>query len=280
LWSFLPWSLLFIPAFIWAIKDAFRNIKENLKTNDYISLCGFVFVFVFMSLSSYQLPHYTFVIHPLAAIILARYFYHLKKSKNNNVFIGIIIFTLLSLIAVVLFLSCNAFKQDMASCICILLSMCIGLFYIFNSKKLIPVNKILYGGAFGIACVNLILNTSIYPQILKYQAYSEIAFDINNADKNEQGKLIVFEKDYWCSLDFYLNHSIIFSTNQSNLDSISNGDNTWILTDTSRFNQIKDLYHFKNEKIYYHYPVSNLSIEFINPKTRPKTLIPFVVAKF
>jgi 4-amino-4-deoxy-L-arabinose transferase-like glycosyltransferase len=280
LWSFLPWSLIFIPAFFWAIKEAYKNIKDNLKTNDYISLCGFILVFIFMSLSSYQLPHYTFVIHPLAAIILARYIYYLKKSKNSRVLIGLIIFTLLSLIAVAAYLSCFAFKQYTVLCICILLSMCIGLFYIFNSKKLIPVNKILFAGVFGIALVNLILNACVYPQILKYQAYSEIAFDINHTDKNKQGNLIVYDKDYWCSLDFYLNHTITFLTNRNSLDSMPKGENTWILTDTSHYNQLKDLYHFKNEKMYYHYPVSNLSIDFINPETRPHTLIPFVLAKF
>jgi hypothetical protein len=233
-----------------------------------------------MSLSSYQLPHYTFVIHPLAAIMLARYMSHLKEAKQNKVFLGIIIFTLLLLIAVALYLSCYAFKQHNMLCLCILLLTCIGLFFIFSNKNLIPFNKVLFAGAFGMACVNLILNASVYPQILKYQAYSEIAFDINHTDKNEQGRLIVFDKDYWCSLDFYLNHNIIFSTNQSSLDSISKGENTWILTDTSHYNQIKDLFHFKNEKIYYHYPVSNLSIDFINPETRPQTLSPFVLAKF
>ncbi len=280
LWSFLPWSLLFVPAFVWAIKVAYQNAKDKLKTNDYISLCGFVFVFVFMSLSSYQLPHYTFVIHPLAAVILARYIYHLRNSKHNSVFLGIIKFTLLLLITLAVYLSCYAFKQHIVLCVCILLSTCIGLIFIFNNKKLIPINKILFAGAFGIACVNLILNASVYPQILKYQAYSEIAFDINQTDKNQPGSLVVFDKDYWCSLDFYLNHKILFSTNQSNLDSISKSENTWILTDTSHYNQIKGLYHFKSTKIYYHFPVSNLSIDFINPETRPMTLSPFVVAKF
>jgi 4-amino-4-deoxy-L-arabinose transferase-like glycosyltransferase len=280
LWSFLPWSLLFVPALVWALKIAFQNIRERIYTNEHISLCGFVFVFVFMSLSSYQLPHYTFVIHPLAAIILARYMFHLRDAKQNKMFLGIIIFTLLLLIAVAVYLSCYAFKQHFILCFCILLSTCIGLFFIIRAKNLIPFSKVLYAGAFGIACINLILNVSVYPQILKYQAYSEIAFDINKIDQNQSGSLIVFDKDYWCSLDFYLNRNILFSTNQGCFDSISKSDNTWILTDTSHFNQIKDLYHFKNKKIYYHFPVSNLSIDFINPETRPKTLSPFVLAKF
>ena len=79
LWAFLPYSLLALAA-LWGrfrvygqyIWQCFRATqKTNAPPDDALLLGGFALPFIALSLSHYKLPHYIFVVFPLAAIITA-----------------------------------------------------------------------------------------------------------------------------------------------------------------------------------------------------------------
>ncbi|MBX9598683.1 MAG: glycosyltransferase family 39 protein [Burkholderiales bacterium] len=72
LWAFLPWSLLFIGS----IFAAWRRFKTENATQRAASLylqSGFWLTFIMFSATKFQLDHYTNIIMPFAAIMVANY---------------------------------------------------------------------------------------------------------------------------------------------------------------------------------------------------------------
>jgi 4-amino-4-deoxy-L-arabinose transferase-like glycosyltransferase len=83
LWSFLPWSLLFVVAFFgntWKLaQKKFRISSEE----EALTWGGFLFPYIALSLSKYQLPHYIFVLFPLAAIVTGKYIHEILVSSQK-----------------------------------------------------------------------------------------------------------------------------------------------------------------------------------------------------
>jgi 4-amino-4-deoxy-L-arabinose transferase-like glycosyltransferase len=98
LWSFIPWSVLAV----YALGDSIRAYIKRRSLPEYISIGGFMLTFAALSLSKYKLPHYIFVVYPLAAIFTAAVFdsqimYHKKTERILKLFHHVIFFVLLSL---------------------------------------------------------------------------------------------------------------------------------------------------------------------------------------
>lgn len=73
LWSFLPWILLFIPAFIINVKELVQQKFKLSFKQEWLTMSGFLLSYLALGSSKYQLPHYIFVAFPLVAIIIAAF---------------------------------------------------------------------------------------------------------------------------------------------------------------------------------------------------------------
>jgi len=71
LWSFLPWVFLFIPALILKVVQLFKQKFRLYPGQEWITAGGFILAYLALGSSRYQLPHYIFVVFPLAAIMVA-----------------------------------------------------------------------------------------------------------------------------------------------------------------------------------------------------------------
>lgn len=103
LWAFLPWTIFFIAAIIYAIKksnynnDAPNKVEQNSKSL-YLWF-SFIPTFVLFSLTKFQLDHYTNILIPFAAILSAEWICNrATRLKKPTVFY---IQTTLALILVV-----------------------------------------------------------------------------------------------------------------------------------------------------------------------------------
>ena len=84
-WSFLPWIFVFL----WALMAKMVTIfKEGIfsPSTERVSFFGFVLTYLVLSRSQAQLPHYIFVVFPLAAILTAAQW---EKALWNNNSIGL-----------------------------------------------------------------------------------------------------------------------------------------------------------------------------------------------
>ncbi len=266
LWDFQPWILLFIPALILKIRKIIVQKFRSNEKEEYITLGGFVLVLFALSLSSYKLPHYIFVLFPFASIITADFIYQLKgklQSRIAKVQFGLMhIFWLLILISFIfIFPSRNFILQF------VLIALFILNWFIFRFYKE-QVERIFIPTIITAISFNLMMSLNFYPNLLKYQSSSQLGKLVSEriipADK-----LYIYNGTSF-SLDFYSQRINPVIT----LESIHNlKPGSLVYLDEKGLNDlIGNQVAFKQRKVFHSFRATRLSLPFLYYKTRDKEL--------
>jgi 4-amino-4-deoxy-L-arabinose transferase-like glycosyltransferase len=266
LWDFEPWIWLFIPAVVLKLGKLFRQKLKSNGHEEYVSLSGFVLMFLAFSLSRYKLPHYIFVLFPFAAVITADFIYDLKghlQKKAAAVQFGVLhAFWLLMVLDFLFIFPPNHWVLPV---LLVLLFVMNELLFkkIKNGAERIFIPTIVTAVAF-----NLLMAVNFYPHLLQYQAGSQIG-------KYVSENHIPANRFYACeptsfSLHFYARRTVP-SVQPDAIKSMAKG--TWIVADEKNYHEIqKEGVRFKLLKVFPSYPVTRLKLSFLNKKTRDKTL--------
>ena len=274
-WSFLPWIFVFL----WALfAKAYTIVTEGFfkMRTESISFFGFVLTYLVLSRSQAQLPHYIFVVFPLAAILTAS---HCDKFIWNNhtlskfvkgffgfhLFIFIILIIATTLIAFVPFGMIHWMGLLMGMIALLLIAI------LLFSKQTIG-QKWFYIGVVLMLGVNTIMNAHFYPNLLQYQWGNQLA-KVMDAKGWDKQKLVLYKIPNSNALHFYGQH--IFSNQQDSLQ-LKEGD--WVVTDIENDSTLK--LQFPNSVQQYasnRFHVTMLSLPFLNPKLRKNELTPFEV---
>jgi hypothetical protein len=276
-WSFLPWIFVFL----WALIAKFINIiKEGIfrPSTERISFFGFVLTYLVLSRSQAQLPHYIFVVFPLAAILTAA---HWEKMLWNNSSVSKAVkflsrfhfFLMLVFVLVVGLILTIPF--GLASSI-LILSFCILLFLIL---KMFLTNyslgqKWFYNSILLWLGVNLVMNLHFYPNLLPFQLGNQLVKQINQEhwDKN---KIVLHKIPNSYALHFYGKH--IFKIQEDSLQ-LKEGD--WVVTDFKNDSIIKAQFPNSQQRFASRrFHVTMLSLPFLNPATRNQETIPFEIVE-
>lgn len=275
LWSFLPWIFFFFGGLILAVRELWMKRFRISGKEEWITTGGFIITYCILARSQAQLPHYIFVVLPLAAIIAARFLHRMLFEQQwpvwRKVFSWLHGFVFLVLWVAVILLMFWPFPQ--MSIILKILSIagflsCIWLF--LQTRKI--AHQIFILALYTVIGVNFLLTTGFYPQLLKYQLGNTAASVIHQSqlDKN---KVILYEIDESRALHFYGKH--IFQRKMA-LDSLV--DTEVVLTRKStvpalqqRFPNLSTI--FEGE----YFGVSMLTLPFLNPKTRSKETVSYVL---
>jgi 4-amino-4-deoxy-L-arabinose transferase-like glycosyltransferase len=303
IWAFLPWSVFLFAGWIGAVVDFFRR---KLPAREIISMSGFTIVLIALMLSRYQLPHYIFVVYPLGAVIAADYFIRVEKLPVlKKIFSVIQVLTLLSLIIASCLLQYCLKGTDSLSLICLILiyPAIIAAILFANGPVKTPANIFSYLGyavrsylhttkglsprahlAFDIiyrqlfvssAAImigfSLLMGAFYFPAILKYQPGDDFGRYVRQHRPGDS-----------CFVTYYygLPYADIFYAQQMPV-SIWDGDQfktllhqkkhlTLITTPfgIEQLNKVNIPYRIIDQR--YHYQVSKLTWEFLNPATRDK----------
>ena len=276
LWSFLPWIILFLFGLAYQIKHLFSNRFRIPKTAEAISLGGFILTYLALGMSKYQLPHYIFAGFPFAAIITARFVNDLMTKtdfgKLNSILLSVHFF-IFSLIWIALILLMSLCFDSISFVYSILSAIFfIGFLYLFIRNRF--KNNIILLGLYTIIGVNFFLNNSFYPALLKYQAGSNAGRYIanNNIPTN---KTFTYKYIMWRSLHFYA-HDIIKS--KDSLNAINRGD--YLITNKDGLKEIENA-GIRYETVHTgpDYPVTKISLSFLNPETRNNNMNYFTLIK-
>ncbi|MFI5195966.1 MAG: ArnT family glycosyltransferase [Chitinophagales bacterium] len=265
LWSFLPWISLLIPALviniIVAVRQKFRlqNQQEGLTTG------GFLLTYLALGSSSYQLPHYIFVAYPLAAIITARLLYELVEEGKYKRFYSFmkpfqaVITSLLLLVVVVLMV--YVFPAPVLVIAAWVFCFIIWFYLAFRRSLK---GKLLWLPAAGLIIANIFLSNYIYPTLLQYQVGSQVGRYINEQSIPPGAVAIYKMDDALNSLPFYAQDTI------SGIDTLTNTKGKkYLLTMDKGLNELKQMgLAYTIEKQGPLFKVSELTPEFLNPKTR------------
>lgn len=277
LWSFLPWILFFLIAFFLDLKQVLQQKFKLLQEQEVITTGGFLLTYLSLGLSKYQLPHYIFVVFPLAAIITAKFMHALvfekKYPKLYKILLNIhfIIFTLLWLALLVLLVTCfDTIPLYIPVIAAILFTLFLFIFFFKRrSRVILPIICL-----FTIMGINLFLNSSFYPSLLRYQM-GNMAGRWIHEQKIPSNQIFIYRYPELRSLHFYAQANIL---HKETISMIKTGD--WILTGKSNLKDFNES-GLKYDVIFggKDYHVSRLSLKFLSPKKREKELSPYVIIK-
>lgn len=274
LWAFLPWSLFFIFGYWEKLK---RIVLSKFRLNgneEAITTGGFTLVFIAMSLSDYKLPHYVFIVFPLAAIIsadcLLKVFENSDKKKLQQIFSVIQKFTIALIWLVILSLCIYSFPiKSMLSWIS-LIAFAAAIVYLFFEKSE-PLQKLITASLVTMIGANFMLSTHFYPTLLSYQ--SAVAAGRFIDSKNIPNEQFVCYISGGHSLDFYSRRIVPWiQSPQAINDKLQKGE-VWVFTnDEGKQNFEKENLLPDSVIIYSDYKVTMLSLPFLKPAEREKML--------
>ncbi|MFM9837792.1 MAG: ArnT family glycosyltransferase, partial [Cyclobacteriaceae bacterium] len=177
LWAFLPWCVLFVIALWRDTKQLFVSRFKMVNAEIALTWGGFVFPFIAFSLSHYKLPHYIFVIFPLAAVATANYLNAVlelgAKSTLNTLkwiqlFVAIVAYALGFLLCTWAFPMLNALYWVLT-----LGGVGFTIYFVFRGKS--GFETIVLPSLIAIIVLNFLLNSHFYPTLFQFTSTNQAA---------------------------------------------------------------------------------------------------------
>ena len=263
LWAFLPWIVIFTIAFFLECKILIKQRFKIESTSEWICMGGFIFTYLALGSSRYQLPHYIFVVLPFAAIVTSKLLMRMYDGENIGMLKVLekshfILFTLLFIALMVLMI----FSFPAPVWMLVMLFISLLIFYYFFTKKQISFYLIKLC-VFSFLLINLFLNSWIYPSLLKFQGDSNMGRYLK-AHNIPSKNTFIYQDHVWHGLHFYNNNII---AHKDSLATVLPGE-YFIVTDK----KINDFVTAKKgyEVVYkvQTYSVSRLKLKFLSPARR------------
>lgn len=273
LWEFLPWILLFLLALVLnsieLVKSKFRiNAKEEWLTTG-----GFIITYCSLATSHYQLPHYIFVVLPLAAIMVAALIKRFVAGAYSTISklmkpIQVVISALLLIAALATFVF--IFRAYYWVIIWIIgVALILWKVWIKNSS-----GKMVWISASSIIIANVFMTNHFYYELMKYQLGSQVGRVIHQQNIPAKDIAIYMPEDPLDAMYFYAQRVITEDT----LTPPHKHDYILTMKNGRRIlDSLKYSYSIVTEGSYY--KVSELTPGFINPATRSKALNQYYLLK-
>ena len=274
-WSFLPWIFVFL----WALMAKMVTIfKEGIfsPSTERISFFGFVLTYLALSRSQAQLPHYIFVVFPLAAILTAAQWE--KALWNNNSiglglksfyrFHGFLFILFIVVVAAILFIPFGFAPTILIVLVCIVMLILLKLQF----TKYTLGQRWFYSSIILWIGVNLTMNLQFYPNLLPFQLGNQLVKQINKEHWDKE-KIVLHKIPNSYALHFYGQH--VFTIQE---DSLQLKEGNWVVTDFKNDSIIKAQFPNSQQKFASRrFHVTMLSLPFLNPATRDQETIPFEI---
>ncbi len=270
LWVFLPWTIAGILAYGNALKTFINRFKKPVPTFEMLTFGGITLIFLVISFAQFKLPHYLNITMPLFAILTAAFLvvFYKKETRNfTKVLLGVQYFILAIFVLATALFSFYVFQsQDYGYYIVYLASIGLLLYYLPKREK--PLGKMLTTTILASLLLNLCLNLHFYPQLLRYQAGSEMAKLVKqeNIDVNQIYKI---RNHFSWAFDFYNKKPLQILGVQK----LAAKHNIWVYVDQEDLKKLQaaelkwDVKYEKNQ-----FRITRLQANFLNPATRERVL--------
>ncbi len=271
LWAFLPWSLLAYYAAGTRIKNLWTTKLAFIKKVETFTIGTIVFVFVLISASRFQLPHYLNIIFPFLSVLTAAKLLELNELRAYRAIrvvsrLQVSVSALLVILIAVLYIW---FFPIHIAVVCLLAAAALLIIcrYAFNKQNLL--SGIVGAGVTGIALVNIVLNGFFYPQLLHYEG------GLNLARLSLEKQIDPADVYYYNTYNFVFDFETRHLAPTLSFEEVINktGKPYWLFTDAPGLETLKQGKIPIRETIESdHFHISRLKPAFLNPATRPKTL--------
>jgi 4-amino-4-deoxy-L-arabinose transferase-like glycosyltransferase len=256
LWQLLPWTL-FVLLGMW---NTLRSMLRRERLPEYVSISGVVLVFAALSLSHFKLPHYLYVIVPLFAVLAARAWPNEPMRGQRYAQTGLVL--LLAMVAFWLAWVAFPSKDRWWALALIFLPTSVALYQRIQHRgvTLFHASFVLMIG------VGLVINTSIYPSILSYQANAQVGKWV--AERGLGPDRFGSVAEGGTSLNFYAGFTVPFVQNASEL-ALPVHKGQVIYTNAHGRDALVELGATPVRSTEFpNYPVQLLSVEFLDPAQR------------
>lgn len=277
LWAWLPWTFFLLAGIVTSVGHLLKKRLRLQAGTEGISTGGFLITYCSLALSKFQLPHYIYVVLPLAAIITAKPLYKVLHQQLpvfwNRLLQGTQWFVVVLLLGFPFLLLVWVFPEK--NFLPWLLPIATVVSVAVIRLRTLSSNKLLYASLAAIIGANILLSTWFYPNLLQYQA-SNNAGRFVKEHQVPAGSFVMYAytgNSY--SLHFY-SQQMVPVTNS--IETIKKG--TWVLTSTTGKAAIEASgrsYAIMKEGPDFH--ISMLTPEFLNAATRPSVLKSYYILR-
>lgn len=279
LWAFLPWSL---PLYVGVGQALAGLVRRQRALPEYVSLGSGLATFALFSLSGFQLPHYMNIVFPFFAILTAQFLVSLTPAALHRWTIGQ---TVLGLILVGLSIGLLLIAQPNQIGLVVgwVVAITLITFTLLRSTNLRSLVGRMVGTMLVLACV---LNLSIYPTLMQYQAGMTAARYVNDQPGLAQRPTLLYMPgtgvgggSFW-SYEFYASGPTRYVRSDSALRLWVRPGPQRVFTTTEFADALVARgFGIRRVAVFPYYHVSQLSYAFLNRDTRAGTLLPYVLAE-
>jgi 4-amino-4-deoxy-L-arabinose transferase-like glycosyltransferase len=270
LWAFLPWMFLFLGALILNVKELVRQRLRLRDDQEWITTGGFILSYLALGMSHYQLPHYIFVVFPLAAIMVAKllqdFFAGNRYPRLCRFYKGTqTVSTALLLIGLLLILTI-VFPAGITGIV--LWGLTAGIWLLLVLRKGLPA-RMFWVSAVTMVLINIFLTHHFYYRLLQYQAGSQVGRYVRQ-QRIPQERLVAYRmRDPLSGMHFYAQQVIRMADGPY----LPAGPGDYVLTMDEGLAAIRgDQRPYELVKSGQLFKVSELTPDFLNRKTRHKAL--------
>lgn len=266
LWAYLPWA--FLAYFALYIKG--KSLIQRTNKKEIYTFFGFIFLFIVFILSSFQLPHYLNALFPLLSILASDALLNFARNRKFlNTFYHIHIWSSVLLLLTVLLLHFTFSDQIPTIDTYLAFLFGLGIIVIIFMLKGSKLKKIIFIPAISVLLANYYINRNFYPQLLKYQSESEVAFYMKNQGLEEDKLVTLGLREEMISV---LQDRIVpvFDPDLVNKEDIKS---KYVFTNKEGVDLIKTM-EIKFEEIHSFpdFRITTLNGTFLNKKTRDKEI--------
>ncbi|NJN26279.1 MAG: glycosyl transferase [Cyclobacteriaceae bacterium] len=261
LWAYMPWA--FLAYFVLFVKA--KQLIKRTSTQENYTFFGFVFLFIVFIVSRFQLPHYLNALFPYLSILTAWGILHFSSNRRFlNIFTHIQLWSAVLVLVAILLVHLVFSTQNPTVDIYLVFLVGIALTALLI-KSGSTLKKIIFVPAIAILLVNYYINRSFYPQLLKYQAESELAFYMNKHGLEPEKLVTLGVREEMTS---FLQDQIVpgFA-----LDSASNTDvqGKYVFTDDAGLKYLQSIgVSYTSIQSFPDFRITVLNGTFFNKKTR------------
>jgi 4-amino-4-deoxy-L-arabinose transferase-like glycosyltransferase len=270
LWAFFPWCIMAYVGVVFWLRRMIVYKKWRYPFN--FAVLAFAFILFSISFSKFKMPHYVFMLLPLAALFTAPYL-RLVLSYRGGIRVyyplQLILASLVIIATIVLnyyFLPPAVPGQIIGALLIIML-----LVLLFR-KSPHRAYKVVYITVCVALLFNLFMNYNFFPNLLKYQGGNELAFQMRRENNGIDDRDIILLDVNAHTFDFYrnYNHDIVDVSQLGNkLPSLHN--KYFLLTSKMTREAWADSFTIKPVLGHVDYNVTTLKLKFLNPKTRMRS---------
>ena len=281
LWAFLPWSL---PLYAGVGRVLAALVKRRNPSSEYVSLGSGLATFALFSLSGFQLPHYMNIVFPFFAILTGQFLVSLDAVALRRWTIGqTILGVVLVGLSIGLLLIVEPERPSLpGSALIWVVVAALLTFRLFRQNNLLSLMGRMVGVMFILA---RILNQSVYPTLMQYQAGMTAARYVNDQPNSARLPTLLYMPgtgvgggSFW-SYEFYAGGPTRFVRSDSALRvAVRRGPQQLFTTAEFADSLAARGFGVRRLAVFPYYHVSQLSYAFLNRDTRAATLQPYVLA--